>query len=187
MPTVVGGEAPSRLSVVLRVRPLPANEGEASAPEKVGSASASLPGEGGASLRVAPDGPRVCVSVAGPRPGAAETVFSFDAVFSDDAPTSEDLSARERCTGHLPNSQEAVFEHVGKPQCEAALQGFSASVIAYGQTGTPLWRQLARNCGGRGVLLKERLLLVGFSFFRRERKDLHRDGTGRRTSRRTGV
>jgi hypothetical protein len=32
-------------------------------------------------------------------------------------------------------TQESIFESVGKPMCEAVLEGYNATIFAYGQTG----------------------------------------------------
>ena len=32
-------------------------------------------------------------------------------------------------------TQEGIFESVGKPMCESVLQGYNATIFAYGQTG----------------------------------------------------
>lgn len=44
-------------------------------------------------------------------------------------------SAASSSSGLECNSQEAVFERTTKPLCDSLLEGFNATILAYGQTG----------------------------------------------------
>ena len=50
-------------------------------------------------------------------PGKSETTYGFDLVFGEDS------------------TQEAVYAEVGAPILRKALQGFNATIFAYGQVG----------------------------------------------------
>ncbi len=44
------------------------------------------------------------------------------------------MCARDQVAGR-DGTQEGIFESVGKPMCESVLQGYNATIFAYGQTG----------------------------------------------------
>eukprot|EP00759_Apiculatamorpha_spiralis_P047403 PhF_6_TR43117/c0_g1_i2/m.65922 len=66
--------------------------------------------------------------------GATKT-FTFDRIFSSDCGQSE------------------VFEAVGRPLVEAALQGYNGTVLAYGQTGSGKTHTMMGPEGGAADLL----------------------------------